>query len=57
MKLVLHASPNNWERFQGRKNNDLFKKIRAKVIKQNDFSCEYCQFKTPYLDIVNKKIQ
>lgn len=53
MKLTLHASPNNWERFQGRKQNELFKKVRAKLIKQKDFTCEYCQFKTPYLDIVN----
>lgn len=53
MKLTLKSHPNNWERFTQRKNNQLFKKIRADVLYRDHFTCQYCYYQSQHLEVVN----
>lgn len=53
MKLTLQAFNNNWERFSSRKDNKLFKSIREKILKRDKYTCQYCRYRTPYLEVIN----
>ncbi len=53
MKLTLKTGTNNWERFEQRKKNPLFKKIRADVLYRDHFTCQYCYHESQELEVVN----
>lgn len=53
MKLTLSAHGNNWERFKQRKRNKLFHKVRARVLERDKFTCQYCDFQSQRLELIN----
>lgn len=54
MKLVLQAFGNNWERFKQRKRNAAFMKVRAEVLNRDHYTCQFCRFESPSLEVINR---
>jgi len=53
MKLSLKAGAGNWEKFLQRREKKLFQKIRKEVMIANKYTCQFCYFRSPDLDVIN----
>lgn len=54
MKLALQGVINNFERFSMRKQNLTFQKLRKKILKRDDFACQFCYFRSPENEVINR---
>lgn len=53
MKLLLRAKSNNWEKFNQRRKNKKFLAIRQEINRRDKYSCQYCNFRSTQLEVVN----
>lgn len=54
LPLTLSSKRGNWQRFMSRKSNVAFKKLAAKVLARDDYTCRYCGFRSEkYQEVIN----
>lgn len=53
MKLMLSGELNNWEKFKARKKNKKFLEIRAKILRRDKETCQFCGYQGETLEVIN----